>query len=662
MAHARRFTLCAAALVGWTSAALHTRVPTAALRRTVSSGARTHALASATAPAANPLLDQAALPRFGTIDASHVQPAMSELLGEFTRGLRALEADLSVALRSDQPGTLTWASVVERLERLRAPLEYSYGVVSHLTGVKSSDALRDAHQQVQPLVVEAMSSFQQSRPLCDAYRRLIADSDAAVVAGDAPTLDDAQRRIVQSALAEMELAGVALEGEAQARFNAIKLELAELATTFSNHVLDATKAYGLELTSREQVAGFPPSLLAMTAAAAAAAGNAHATAEAGPWRVTLDGPCYVSLMQSASDRSLRERVYRAYATRAGAGSAFDNSATVRRVLELRASMAALLGRESYAHVSLARKMAGEPAAVNALIERVRDAARPAAEAELGELRAFAAERGQAEPLALWDVPYWAERRREALFAFSDEELRAYFPLERVLDGLFALVDKLFSVAVVRADGEAEAWHADVGYYKLIDRATGEERAAFFLDPYARPAEKRPGAWMDVCTGRSEALGRKPVAYLTCNSAPPVGEMPALLAFRDVQTLFHETGHGARSPAPSGTPLTRAVGHPAHPRRRAPRSPAPSGTPLTRTWGTPLTRAVGHPAHPRRRAPRSPAPSGTPLTRTVGHPAHTRRRAPRSPAPRARAYAARSHAARRPTTHAHARAVRRRGRH
>lgn len=274
--------------VGWLSFALLGRAQ--GLLRTAPIASRAHlsrarALASAASAAPslrNPLLEQSHLPLFSSIGAEHVEPAITELLGEFTSGLRELEADCELALRSDAPGRVTWASVVERLESVRARLEYAWGVVGHLTGVKSSDALRDAHAKMQPLVVQAMSSSQQSRPVCDAYRRLLADSDAAVTAGGAPTLDAAQRRIVQSALDEMELSGVALEGEAQARFNEIKLELAGLSTGFADAVLDATKAWNLRLTDKTQVTGFPPSLRAMTAAAAAAAGDESATADAGP--------------------------------------------------------------------------------------------------------------------------------------------------------------------------------------------------------------------------------------------------------------------------------------------------------------------------------------------------------------------------------------------
>jgi len=481
-------------------------------------------------PAENPLLDERGLPRFGEITSSHIEPGMRALLADLERELDALEGAV-------QP---TWAGAVEPLERISDRLGTRWGIVSHLLGVRNEPALRAAHEAVQPDVVRFGIRVAQSRPLYDAF---VALQKGAATA----QLDPAQRRVVDVLVRDAVLSGVGLEGAAKERFNAILTELAELQTTFSNHVLDATKAFSLVLRSRDEVEGLPSSALDQAAQSARAAGEADASAVNGPWRLTLDQPSLVPALQHLARRDLREPLFRAHVTRASSGET-DNAPLIARILALRREEAQLLGFASFAELSLATKMAPDVEAVEKLQEELRRASYDAALRELEELRAFAHAGGQKEPLAHWDVAYWAERLREERYAYSEEDLRPYFPLPGVLDGLFGLAERLFGVCIRAADGEAPVWHPDVRFFR-VDAGTGEPLAAFFLDPYSRPAEKRGGAWMDECVGKSrlfhdaDGRARLPVAYLVCNQTPPVGDKPSLMSFSEVETLFHEFGHG-----------------------------------------------------------------------------------------------------------------------
>ncbi|MCX7592397.1 MAG: M3 family metallopeptidase [Fischerella sp.] len=480
----------------------------------------------------NPLLKGTGLPDFTSIKPEHVVPGFKQLLAELEQELTKIEANL-------QP---TWEGLVEPLEKLTERLNWSWGVVNHLMGVKNSPQLREAHETVQPQVVQFSNKLSQSQPIYNALKALRA-SDTW------DTLDSAQKRIVEAAIRDAELSGVGLQGEARERFNAIQMELAELSTKFSNNVLDATKAFSLMLTKKEEVDGLPPSLLSLAAQAARDAGEENATPEKGPWCITLDLPSYYPFMQYSTRRDLREVLYKAYITRASSGN-LDNNPLIERVLELRQELAELLGYKTYAEVSLASKMAPSVEAVEKLLEELRRASYDAALKELAELKAFAVNKGAAEAddLRHWDIPFWAERQREEKFAFTAEELRPYFPLPQVLDGLFGLVKRLFGVTVTPADGQAPVWHEDVRYFQIADE-TGSAIAYFYLDPYSRPAEKRGGAWMDICINRGKVIEngvkktRLPVAYLVCNQTPPVDGKPSLMTFAEVETLFHEFGHG-----------------------------------------------------------------------------------------------------------------------
>ena len=476
------------------------------------------------------LLEQTGLPKFDEIETPSVKPAVLDVLANLDTDFASLETKLD-AMR-EKGTTPLYADVMEELEKVEAPIEYAWGVVSHLMGVKNSDGLRDAHSEMQPAVVQTTQKLSQSKAIYSAVE--------AISAGGDDKLDEAQQRIVASSLQSMQLSGVGLEGEAKEKFNANQMKLAELSTTYSNHLLDATKAYSMKLTDPAQVEGLPPSALALLASRAAEDGAEGATAEAGPWKLGLDMPSYLPAMKMLKDRSVREELYRAFVTRAGE----ENTPLLTQILGLKKQQAELLGFGSYAEMSMARKMAEDVEAVDELTAMLLAKALPAAERELAELTAFARKGGfEEESLALWDVPFWSERLSEETFGFEEEELRPYFALPNVLDGLFGVCNRLFGVDIVEASGEAPKWHPDVQFFKILDAGSKEHIASFYLDPYARPEDKRGGAWMGVCLGKSGVLDRKPVAYLTCNGSPPVEGKPSLMTFSEVTTLFHETGHG-----------------------------------------------------------------------------------------------------------------------
>ncbi|MEM6752043.1 MAG: M3 family metallopeptidase [Cyanobacteria bacterium P01_C01_bin.38] len=480
----------------------------------------------------NPLLKCSGLPPFTEVKPEHVEPALNQLLSELNEELTQLEADVKP----------TWSGLVEPLETLTERLTWSWGIVSHLMGVKNSPELRQAYETSQPKIIQFSNRLGQSKPIYNAFK--------ALREGDIwNQMDSAQQRIVESSIRDAELAGIGLEGEAQSRFNAIQMEMAELSTKFSNHLLDATKAFSLKLVNSEEVEGLPPSWLSLAAQGARDGGEENATPENGPWLVTLDFPSYAPFMQHSKRRDLREQLYKAFISRASAGD-LDNRPIIKRILELRQELAELLGYKNYAEVSLASKMAPNVEAVDKLLEELRLTSYDAAKKELAELKEFAASKNapEANDLKNWDITFWAERQREEKFSFTQEELRPYFPLPQVLDGLFGLVKRLFNVSVTPADGQAPVWHENVRYFQIADE-TGNPIAYFYLDPYSRPAEKRGGAWMDTCLNRRQIKEngktdiQLPVAYLICNQTPPVDDKPSLMTFTEVETLFHEFGHG-----------------------------------------------------------------------------------------------------------------------
>ncbi len=481
-------------------------------------------------PDKNPLMARTGLPDFNAITPEHVIPAMDATLAEIEKKLQEIEQNI----------VPTWEGLCQKLEDLDTPFEYTWGVVNHLISVKNSDALRKAHQEILPKVISFSLRMSQSRPIYEGLKKLQASTEFA-------RLNDARRRIVEKKIKAAEHAGVGLDGAKRERFNEIAKRKSQLNTEFSNNVLDATKAFELVISNKSDTEGWPNNLKQQAAQSYAkekGQPGQKADPENGPWRITLDYPSSGPFLQHSRNREQRREVYHAMVTRASCGK-FDNSEKIREILELRHEEARILGFKTYAELSLDSKMAPDVAAVEKMFAELEKPAKPIARKELEDLKKIAAESGQKEELAHWDVAFWAERLREKLYDFTDDQLRPYFPLPRVLDGLFSLAERIFGIRISKSsDSSIPIWHEDVDFFDIKDE-DGTLMAHFYLDPYSRPAEKRGGAWMNECFGRRIISGkvRLPVIYLVCNGTPPLDGKPSLMSFNEVTTLFHEFGHG-----------------------------------------------------------------------------------------------------------------------
>lgn len=432
----------------------------------------------------------------------------------------------------------TFDAVVTRLEEADDKLSQLFSPVSHMNSVVSSDELREAHDACLPLLSEYSTYVGQHQGLCDLYKKLASSSTFS-------TLNTAQQKVVKNAIRDFELSGVALPSDKKQQYADIAAQLSDLSSKFSNNLMDATLAFSMHITDKEELSGLPQSALD------AAAQAAHQKDLQG-YLFTLDIPSYLPVMMYADNRKLREKMYVAYVTRAsdqdgasveGVAGQFDNAEIINQTLQLRQQKANLLGFKSYAEYSLATKMAETPDQVMGFLDDLAARSKPQAIAEKQELAKFAQENYSIANLAAWDYAYYAEKLKQQKYAVSDEELRPYFPEQRVLAGLFEVISRLYDLTVVEVTG-VDTWHKDVRYFEIHD-SIGRFRGAFYLDLYAR-AKKRGGAWMDECRvrrRRSDGSLQSPVAYLTCNFSGPVGEKPAMFTHDEVITLFHEFGHG-----------------------------------------------------------------------------------------------------------------------
>jgi oligopeptidase A len=470
--------------------------------------------------AANPLLDFSGLPRFSEIRPEHIGPAVELLVAQ---GREAIER---VACAQGAPA---WETLVQPLDDANERLARAWAQVSHLNAVVNTPQLREAYNAALPRVTQFFTEQGQDPRLHAAFRALHAARGFAA-------LPAARRRFVENELRDFRLGGAELPPEQKARFREVKEELAKLGSRFQDNLLDATNAFSLYVTDAAQLSGIPEDVLATGREAARRDGHEAV-------KLTLHMPCYLPVMQYADHHGLRERMYRANATRASelGKPEWDNAPNIRRILELRAEVARLLGYASYAEVSLASKMAGSAAQVLDFLEDLARRARPFAERDMQELTAFARDELDLADLRACDIPYVSEKLRQSRYAFSDQEVKQYFPESEVLAGMFRLVETLYGVHIRPA--EAETWHPTVRFFELVDGA-GERVGRFYLDLYAREG-KRGGAWMDDAINRRR-LGERvqtPVAFLTCNFSAPVGGKPALFTHDEVTTLFHEFGHG-----------------------------------------------------------------------------------------------------------------------
>lgn len=483
----------------------------------------------------NPLLNQhETIPSYHLIKAEHVAEAIEVMVSEVEKAVLKIES-------SDQ--LPSWQSVIEPLNLAEDWYARVWAPISHLNMVKNQDDLRVAYSNAQPKVVALGLKIEQSKKLYEKYK-VIRNS------AEWQNLDNGQKRSIEKRILSAELSGISLEGKVRERFNEIERQLSNLSTEFSNNVLDSTKDFKLVISSQAECGGLTDSVKEMLAYSYAlfnlpsdASVEKEVNPSEGPWLVTLDGPVFMAFMQYSNQRHLREKLYRAYVTRASSGTR-DNSPIMEKILELRAEKSKILGYPSYAHVSLASKMAPSIDAVFSLLDELLKASLNPARAELKEMTELAQKGGHLGDLKQWDVAFWAKRLEEEKFNYTDEILRPYFPLGNVLKGLFKLTSDIFNVRVENADGDAPIWHKDVSFYKIFDDSNSHI-ASFYLDPYSRPENKRGGAWMNDVVGRRVLAKefRAPVAHLVCNFTPPVAGKPSLLTFDEVETMFHEFGHG-----------------------------------------------------------------------------------------------------------------------
>ncbi|ANM80592.1 oligopeptidase A [Serratia marcescens] len=472
----------------------------------------------------NPLLTPFSLPPFSAIRPEDIVPAVQSALADCRAAVERVVA---------QPGPFTWDNLCQPLAESDDRLSRIWSPIGHLNSVKNSPELRAAYEQALPPLSEYGTWVGQHEGLYQAYRSL--KEGAAFEALSVP-----QRKAVDNALRDFELSGIGLSADKQQRYGEIVARLSELGSTYSNNVLDATMGWSKLITDEAELSGLPESALAQAQAMAQAK-------EQDGWLLTLDMPSYLPVLTYADNRALREEMYRAFATRASdqgpnAGK-WDNSEVMAETLALRHELAQLLGFDTYADKSLATKMAESPEQVIGFLSDLAKRARPQAEQELAQLRAFAKQHYGVDELEAWDITYYGEKQKQHLFSISDEQLRPYFPEQRVVEGLFEVVKRIYGITA-KERKDVETWHPDVRFFDLF-AANGELRGSFYLDLYARE-NKRGGAWMDDCVGslrKADGTLQKPVAYLTCNFNRPLGDQPALFTHNEVTTLFHEFGHG-----------------------------------------------------------------------------------------------------------------------
>jgi len=472
----------------------------------------------------NPLLDFTGLARFDAIAPAHVTPAVDALLAH----CRA-----TIAAVTDAKTPATWDGVIEPLDDAIDHLGRAWRHISHLNAVTDTHELRAQYNANQPKLSSFWTELSQDPALFDRYKHMAARGDFA-------HWPSARRKVIDNELRDFRLGGAELPTKEKQRMRALRARLEHLSTRFAENVLDSTDAFALFIDDRARLAGVPDDVLQMYREAAAAESHDG-------YKITLRFPSYFPILQYAHDRVLREQLYRAFATRASdlGNPAWDNSSSMIELLQLRRELAQLLGYRDFAELSLVRKMASTPAEVASFLTDLARRARPHAQSDIAELREFAArELGIAEPQP-WDLAYASEKLREHRYAFSEQELKQYFPETRVLEGLFRVIGSLFSVAI-RPDDTA-VWHSDVKFYRIESLQAGDANeliGQFYLDLYARD-HKQGGAWHDDARGRRHSSTgiQTPVSFLTCNFTPPVGGKPAVFSHREVLTLLHEFGHG-----------------------------------------------------------------------------------------------------------------------
>jgi oligopeptidase A len=476
----------------------------------------------------NPLLIQGELPAFSQIKPEHVKPAVEQAISHCKK---TIENVLSTA----KP--FTWANLVLPIDAADDLLSKLWSPVSHMNSVVSSDEHREAYESCLPLLSEYGTFVGQNQRLFDAYQNL---KDSA----EFEQLDTAQQKVITNALRDFTLSGIALNDNDKARYGEIVTRLSELSSSFSNNVLDATSAFSVTMKTASELTGLPDSALA-AAQALFASKNEESTETR--YTFTLDIPSYLPVMMYCDNAELREQLYTAFVTRASDqgpnANEFDNSAIMNELLALRHELANLLNFDNFAQHSLATKMANSTSEVMSFLENLATKSQHQGQQDVKELNDFAKSEFGVSKLNAWDLAYYSEKLKQNRYAISDEQLRPYFPKDKVVSGLFEVVNRLFGLTIKQRSG-VDVWHKDVNFYDVFD-SNQQLRGSFYLDLYARE-KKRGGAWMDDCVGRTQLADgsiQHPVAYLTCNFNGPVGDNPALFTHDEVVTLFHEFGHG-----------------------------------------------------------------------------------------------------------------------
>lgn len=475
----------------------------------------------------NPLLQTSQLPEFNALNVEHIKPAMETLLAENRAEIAKISASREVP---------TWQNFVEPLEALDNRFNRVWGPIGHLDAVKNSDEWHEAYTAFLGEVSQYYTEIGQNKALFEKFEQLQNSAEYA-------NYSIAQKKVIEDSLRGFRLSGIALPEAEQKHYQQIAQELSQLSSAFGNNVLKSTQSWSKPIASADELAGIPESSMGLLAQLAQ---QKQLDTDKTPYCVTLDFPSYLAVMTHADNRDLREEVYRAFATRASDQfefPEFDNSDNIVRIRELRHQKAKLLGFDSYADLSLATKMAQSTEQVLGFLRDLAQKSKPQAEQELATLKTFAKEELGIEDFQPWDVSYASEKLKNKTLSLSQETLRPYFPVEKVLQGLFAITQKLFGVDVQEIQN-VSTWNKDVRFFELVDEA-GQIVGQFYLDLYARDG-KRGGAWMDSAVSRWQTPNgslQKPVAYLVCNFTPPVGDKPACLTHDEVTTLFHEFGHG-----------------------------------------------------------------------------------------------------------------------
>lgn len=474
----------------------------------------------------NPLLSFEELPRFHEITAAHIEPAVMAVLSQNRDRLRQIIAS------EDNRTAPRWQSLMDPLDDMEDQLSKVWSTVSHLNAVRNTAEIREEYNKIQPLITEYYTELGQNKDLFAAVRRL---SDRA----DSAQLGASERKILKDYLLDFQLAGVDLDDEKKSRFAALESQLSKLSTRFSNNVLDATMAWTRQVPDESLLSGLPET-------ARQAALDAASRKNMEGYVLTLDAPCYISVMTNADNREVRREMYEAYVTRASDQGThnpdWDNRAVIEETLTCRSELAQLLGYSSYAEVSVARKMAKSVGRVNEFLDDLVAMAVPAARREYQELCEFAAKEHGLKTLEAWDIPYYSEKLRKRNYDISQEELRPYFPVETVKRGLFAIANLIYGVEI-RRNTAMTVWDDSVDAFDIL--RDGEVIARFYFDLFTRDG-KKSGAWMAECRSRRQRADGSvqiPVAYLVCNFGKGSGSVPALLTHNEVTTLFHEFGHG-----------------------------------------------------------------------------------------------------------------------